>query len=108
MKITGKNPLLEAQLKLKESRGAKKTTGQSNAAGPKGVKVSDRVDVSGKAKRLASLRKLVEASPDVREEKVERIKRDIDDGKYNMKSAKIAEGIIKKAISFYNNSNHID
>jgi len=109
MKITGKNPLLEVQLKLKESRSAQKTSQHRDATGPKATQVADSVsvDVSGKAKRLASLRKLVEASPDVRQEKVDRIKKDIDEGKYSMKSEKTAEGIIKKAISFYNNSHHL-
>ncbi|MFQ5427619.1 MAG: flagellar biosynthesis anti-sigma factor FlgM [Thermodesulfobacteriota bacterium] len=104
MKITGKNPLIDAQARLQESRAELKARPKKARA----VALADRVDVSGKAKKLANLRKLVEASPEVREEKIERIKNAIDEGKYNMKSARVAESIIKKAIHFYKNSHHLD
>ncbi len=105
MKITGKNPLLDASVKLQESSRPELKARPRKA---KAAQVIDRVNVSGKAKKLANLRKLVEASPDVREEKIERIKNAIDEGKYNMKSAKIAEGIIKNAINFYKTSHRTD
>ncbi|MFQ5480459.1 MAG: flagellar biosynthesis anti-sigma factor FlgM [Thermodesulfobacteriota bacterium] len=104
MKITGKNPLIDAQVKLKDNaKELKARPRKARAAG-----LADRVNVSAKARKLANLRKLVEASPEVREEKIERIKNDIDSGKYNMKSAKVAEGIIRKAINFYKSSHHLD
>ncbi len=101
MKITGKNPAIDAQTKLQE-RGKELKTRQ----GPRVTKglIMDKVNVSDKARKLARLRKLVEASPDVRAEKVERIKEAVEDGKYSIKTARIAEAIIRKAIEF--NKNH--
>ncbi len=101
MKISGKNPLIDAQVKLRQAKRELKTPRNSSTAG--GSNRSDKVNLSGKAKRLAQLRRLVEASPDVRQKKISQIKSAIDSGKYNVKSARVAEKIIKRAIHFYNN-----
>jgi len=101
MKISGKNPLIDAQVKLQQGKRELKIPRGSSGAG--GSPAADKVNLSGKAKRLAQLRRLVEASPDVREEKISQIKSAIDDGKYNVKTARVAENIIKRAIHFYNN-----
>ncbi len=97
MKITGKNPAVDAQVKLQNTTKELKT--RQRPAINKGV-IMDKVNVSHKAKRLAHLRKLIEASPDVRAEKIDQIKEDVKDGKYSVKAAKVAESIIKKAIDF--------
>jgi len=101
MKITGKNPAIKTHVKThkagKELKTRRRPTIDKST-------IMDRVNVSGKAKKLARLRKLVEASPDVRAEKVEQIKNSIDEGKYSVKTAKVAEAIIRRAIDF--NKNH--
>ncbi len=97
MKITGKNPAVDAQVKIQQADKELKAKPRPKVT--KGL-IMDKVNVSDKAKRLAQLRKLVEASPDVRSEKVEQIKESIDDGKYSIKTAKVAEAIIRKAIAF--------
>ncbi len=102
MKITGKNPSIDAQVNAQKAKRDLKAPIGSSITGSKGISTTDKVNVSGKAKRLAQLRKLVEASPDVREEKIAQIKDAVDDGKYNVRSARVAENIIKKAIHFYN------
>jgi len=102
MKITGKHPSIDAKLNTQKARRDLKAPRDSSIVGPAGSSTTDKVNVSGKAKRLAQLRKLVEASPDVREEKIAHIKDAVDEGKYNVRSARVAENIIKKAIHFYN------
>ncbi|MFQ5354677.1 MAG: flagellar biosynthesis anti-sigma factor FlgM [Thermodesulfobacteriota bacterium] len=104
MKITGRNPLVDARLRRPGGRHGQKARPQRAVA----AQSTAKVDVSGRARKLATLRKLVEASPEVREEKVKRIKKAIDEGKYNMKSARVAEGIIKNAINFYKASYRLD
>ncbi len=107
MKIAGKNPLVKAQVKLHDVK--KKLGGVEDKGKLKhgASAMADRVNLSGKAKKLARLRKLVEASPDVRAEKIEHIKNAIDEGKYNVKSSRVAEGIIKKAIDFYQSHRYL-
>ncbi len=97
MKITGKNPAVDAQVKLQNAKRELKTRPGSSTDRPV---ITDKVNLSGRARRLAELRKLIEASPDVRAEKVERLKEAIEDGDYSVKTAKIAEKIIRKAIRF--------
>jgi len=102
MKIAGKNPIINTQVKLQKANRELKIPGGSSVAGGNGTTTVDKVNLSGKAKKLAHLRKLIAASPDVRKEKIEQIKNALDEGKYNVKASRVAEGIIKKAISFYN------
>lgn len=58
----------------------------------------DRIDVSEKAKVLQKAKNAVDASPDVREEKVSSLKKAIDEGSYNVSSEEVAESLIKKSI----------
>ena len=58
----------------------------------------DRIEVSEKAKVLQKAKSAVDASPDVREEKVSLLKKAIDEGAYNVSDEAIAEGLIKKSI----------
>lgn len=59
---------------------------------------SDLIDVSEKAKVLQKAKNAVDASPDVREEKVSEIKKAIDEGSYNVSNEEVAESLIKKSI----------
>lgn len=58
----------------------------------------DRVDVSEKARVLQKAKSAVDASPDVREEKVSELKKAIDEGSYNVSNEEVAESLIKKSI----------
>lgn len=101
MKITGKNPAIKTHIETQKAGKELKARRRSSTGSSTPM---DRVNVSGKAKKLARLRKLVEASPDVRAEKIEQIKHSIDEGKYSVKTLKVAEAIIRRAIDF--NKNH--
>jgi len=100
MKISGKNPLVDAQVKAQEAAKELKIRQKSSGNKASGT-LFDKVDVSGKGKRLAGVRKLVEASPDVREEKIRQIKGAVRDGTYEIKTSRIAERIIRSAIHYY-------
>lgn len=58
----------------------------------------DRIEVSEKAKVLQKAKSAVDASPDIRDEKVSEVKKAIAEGSYNVSSEEIAGSLIKKSI----------
>jgi negative regulator of flagellin synthesis FlgM len=55
---------------------------------------SDRLELSVRSREISHLDELVRSTPDVREMKIEQVRRDIEAGTYNVKAEKIAEKII--------------
>ncbi|MBI5327352.1 MAG: flagellar biosynthesis anti-sigma factor FlgM [Deltaproteobacteria bacterium] len=96
MRITDKNALVELTSYLR---------GTENAAQKQDVNVketsktaADRVDISQRSKDIQKAREAVEAVPDVRENKVNDIKKSIEDKTYNVKGEAVANSIIKKSL----------
>ncbi len=56
---------------------------------------ADRVDISGLSKEIAHIMSAVNHLPDVRDNKVQEIKRRVDAGIYTVDPRKVAESILK-------------
>lgn len=59
---------------------------------------TDRVDISAEAKELARARKLLEAVPDIRIEKVNSLKTHIRNNTYSVDTEKVVVRLIERAI----------
>ena len=59
---------------------------------------TEKVDLSAKAREIQQVRKILEETPDVREEKVQALKRQIANGSYQVDAAKIAEKMVGEAL----------
>ena len=59
---------------------------------------TDTVHISETAKRIQETKKQLEALPDVREEKVAELKRQIENGTYRIDAEKLAAKMIKDAL----------
>lgn len=62
------------------------------------ISPDDKVELSSRAVDLKEMQAAAMASPDVRPEKVEQIKMQIDNGTYKISSEKIAEQLIEEAM----------
>lgn len=60
--------------------------------------VSDAVEVSDHASTLKMIRGLVQNSPDIRAEEVDRIVSQLKEGRYKINFEKVAESFIKEAL----------
>jgi negative regulator of flagellin synthesis FlgM len=60
--------------------------------------VTEKVDLSTKAKEIRQIKQILDQTPDVREEKVLELKNKIDTGRYNVNSDKIAEKIAGESL----------
>jgi len=69
---------------------------QMDPAGPmKKTGIADRVDISGWSKEIADIMTAVNRLPDVREARVQAIKKCVDAGTYTVDPRKVAEKMLK-------------
>lgn len=60
--------------------------------------ITERVDLSARAKDIQQVKQLLEQVPDVREDKVQELKRQIDSGNYRVQADKIAENMMSESL----------
>lgn len=75
---------------------AKSTTGSTKTISS--MRSEDSVDVSDHAQTLDMIRDLVDSTPDVRVDEVDRIVRELKGKKYKIDFEKVADGFIREAI----------
>ena len=98
MEIPGKN----FGIKSKTIQDRVKAEKIIPAKGPGGVSSSngtEQVAISAKAKDIQQATKVVNATPDIRIEKVDRIKEKITNGTYHISSDQLAEKVIQNIIT---------
>ena len=94
MKITGKPPLINLEAYIKNGKD-KRVNEASNAEGGKEILKTDKVILSPKAKEIQQAKLLLSSFAEVREEKVAQIKKEIENGTYQVESQKLAEKLLK-------------
>jgi len=96
MKIPDNDPLHQLEISrpgTKEVRG--KTEKESARSG---ASHEDKVDISGKAKQIQELNRLISSHPEIRSDRVEAIENKIASGKFRIQPEKIAENMIRAAL----------
>ena len=89
MKIDGKNPFINLDAYIKNVKDDKKVDasgGQDSKNNAKG----DEVVLSPMAKEIQEAKKIIDSMPEIREEKVARLKEQIQNGTYQVDGEKIA------------------
>lgn len=104
MKITDKPNMPELDGHISRSSTNKNVSPEKSSVSVKAesessaANASDNVRFSAKAKELQEAGKALEATPDMRSEKVAELKSRIDSGSYNVKGEAIADSIIKASL----------
>lgn len=70
---------------------ADKQTGASPA-------VTEKVNLSTRARDIQQIRQILDKTPDIREDKVLELKRQIDSGNYRINEEKIAEKMVEESL----------
>jgi negative regulator of flagellin synthesis FlgM len=97
MKVSGNTPYINIEAYLQKVQNKKASEVLQNGKDPDGVK-NDNVILSPKAKELNEAEKILSTCPDINEEKVAQIKKQIEEGTYQIDSKKIAEKILKDTL----------
>ena len=82
------------QDRLQVERRYGQNAGTSDRSKPGPIEHDDSVQLSSQTREFAQIRELVDATPDIRQDRVEQFRRDIAAGNYNVSSSDIADAII--------------
>jgi negative regulator of flagellin synthesis FlgM len=92
MEIDGTNPLIGVNNSVQRIDASQPS--ERPQKGGEEHSESDRLELSIIGREKAHLDELIRATPDVRDDKVEQVRLEIESGTYNIKAEKIAERII--------------
>ena len=98
MKIVGGHGLANLDAYVKNVRDRKGTDSLS-AKGTGNIISKDEVVLSSEAKQIQRAKELIDALPDIREEKVAEIRARIEAGEYEIDGERIAEKMIQESLS---------
>jgi len=96
MKIQGNNPLDGKDLINKVREANKQQDAEKKDDTKKTEGSNDKISLSGKAKEMGELKKLIHDLPEIRTDKIEAVKKSIDNGTYTIDPLKIAGKIIEE------------
>ena len=96
MKVEGRIPLETLEVKLRAQKPGKQETTPGVSENPQSTNKSDLVRISGKAKELEELKQVIHQMPEIRTDKVEALKKAIQEGSYQVDSLKIAGKILEE------------
>lgn len=98
MEITGGNPFAKIDSYVRQVRGDKSGSDATSNSSSGEVLSGDRVQLSPKAKEMQEAKRILGAIPDIREEKVAQIRKEIAEGTYQINSQKIAEKMVTESL----------
>lgn len=96
MKIEGRRPLETQDVHLRPQKVGKQDSAPGNSDNSKQVNKTDQVQLSEKAKELAKLKQIINQMPEIRTDKVEALKKAIQEGNYQVDSFKVAGKILEE------------
>jgi negative regulator of flagellin synthesis FlgM len=96
MKIEGRRPHETPEIQLRAQKTGKQDTQTGASENSQQINKSDQVHLSGKAKELAELKQVINQMPEIRTDKVEALKKAIQEGTYQVDSLKIAGKMLEE------------
>jgi len=101
MKVNSQNPSIELNAYVKQVRQQQKAADAAQSAGQPTQEKGDKVNLSSQAREVQQASETLKSMPDVRTEKVEKVKMEVDKGTYKVVGAQVATDMLKE--SFENN-----
>jgi flagellar biosynthesis anti-sigma factor FlgM len=96
MKVEGRSQLEPQEIQLRAQKPGKQGTTPGVSENPQPIHKSDQVHLSGKAKELDDLKQVIHQMPEIRTDKVEALKKAIQEGSYQVDSLKVAGKILEE------------
>jgi negative regulator of flagellin synthesis FlgM len=96
MKVEGTRPHEAQEVLLRAQKSGKQETTPGVSENPQQINKSDQVHLSGKAKELDAIKQVIQQMPEIRTEKVEALKKAIQEGSYQVDSLKVAGKILEE------------
>jgi negative regulator of flagellin synthesis FlgM len=93
MEINSTNPLIVSKNGVQRLETPQQSERTLKGSGEQSD--SDRLELSVRSREIAHLNELIQSTPDIRADKVEKAQRELESGTYNVKADKIAEQILR-------------
>jgi len=97
MKVTGECPFVNLEAYIKNMKDKRKVDASTRQTSEEVLK-EEKVVLSPKARLIQETKKLLGSIPDIREEKVAQLKKQIKNGTYHIEGEKIAARMIKESL----------
>ncbi len=97
MKISSERSLIDLEAYIKNAQNSDELKSSRGQEQRKAIQ-TESVKLSPKARDLQKIREVMEATPEIREEKVGQFKKEIEAGTYIMKRDKVAEKMIRESL----------
>ena len=95
MEINGKSPLTDLSTRLDRIDVQEQHAQRFQKAGRDAeIRDPDRVELSVRSREIQHIDELIRSTPDVREALVERYRRSMENGTYNIRAEQVAEKIL--------------
>ena len=106
MKVSGKNPPVHLEAYLNQIRQQQLSMNQQRETAQ--AASSDKVELSERAREVQLAAQALKAMPEIREEKVQQVRLQVEEGTYKVSGSRIATEMLRE--SFENNTilNKID
>ncbi len=101
MKVNSNNPSIELNAYVKQVRQQQRTMDTAQQANQPVQQNGDKVNLSSRAREVQQASDLLKSMPDVRTDKVEKVKMEVDKGTYKVVGAQVATDMLKE--TFENN-----
>jgi flagellar biosynthesis anti-sigma factor FlgM len=93
MEIHSTNPLIVTKNGVQRLESPQQSERTLKSSGEQSD--SDRLELSVRSREMSHLNELIQSTPDIREDKVAKARRELESGTYNVKAEKIAEKIVR-------------
>jgi len=99
MEIQGNDFRINKKTSSEKVNVPKPPEGQTSESAPKPTGGGEQVALSSQAQNIQKAIEIAKSAPDIRTEKVNRIKAEIEDGSFNVDSGVLAESILKEILT---------
>jgi negative regulator of flagellin synthesis FlgM len=96
MKIEGGRPPESQDIQLRTQKLGKQEVAANSSENSQKTAQSDQVHLSGRAKEIAELKQVIQQMPEIRTDKVESLKKSIQEGSYKVDSFQVAGKILEE------------
>ncbi len=98
MKVNSNNTAVELNAYLKQIRQQQKTGETQSQDSSQRAKEADKVNLSTRARDVQQAAQALKAMPDVRAEKVQNVKMDVEKGTYKVDGPRVANGMLHESL----------
>ncbi len=96
MKIEGSRPPESQDIQLRTQKLDKQEAAANSSENSQKTAQSDQVHLSGRAKEIEELKQVIQQMPEIRTDKVESLRKSIQEGTYKVDSFQVAGKILEE------------